>query len=124
MLPANCGVIISPTVTTGRVTIGRRIDCRVNPTDISEVAPSGMVKRLTELSLYLIDSGTCNVKINGKVAPFTDGLSWSAGQRESGLFELTTGGDYDQGLDIDITIDNHRHFTLSGLGYRLGISQG
>lgn len=124
VLPSNCGVIISPTVTTGRVTIGRRIDCRVNPTDISEVAPSGMVKRLTELSLYLIDSGTCNVKINGKVAPFTDGLSWSAGQRESGLFELTTGGDYDQGLDIDITIDNHRHFTLSGLGYRLGISQG
>tara|TARA_R110000803_G_scaffold140562_2_gene207096 strand:- start:451 stop:3612 length:3162 start_codon:yes stop_codon:yes gene_type:complete len=124
VLPANCGVIISPTATTGRVTIGRRIDCRVNPTDISEVAPSGMVKRLTELSLYLIDSGTCNVKINGKVAPFTDGLSWSAGQRESGLFELTTGGDYDQGLDIDITIDNHRHFTLSGLGYRLGISQG
>jgi len=124
VLPANCGVIISPSVTTGRVTIGRRIDCRVNPTDISEVAPSGMVKRLTELSLYLIDSGTCNVKINGKVAPFTDGLSWSAGQRESGLFELTTGGDYDQGLDIDITIDNHRHFTLSGLGYRLGISQG
>ena len=124
VLPANCGVIISPSVTTGRVTIGRRIDCRVNPTDISEVAPSGMVKRLTELSLYLIDSGTCNVKINGKAAPFTDGLSWSAGQRESGLFELTTGGDYDQGLDIDITIDNHRHFTLSGLGYRLGISQG
>jgi len=124
VLPSNCGVIISPTVTTGRVTIGRRINCRVNPTDISEVAPSGMVKRLTELSLYLIDSGTCNVKINGKVAPFTDGLSWSAGQRESGLFELTTGGDYDQGLDIDITIDNHRHFTLSGLGYRLGISQG
>ena len=124
VLPSNCGVIISPTVTTGRVTIGRRIDCRVNPTDISEVAPSGMVKRLTELSLYLIDSGTCNVKINGKVAPFTDGLSWSAGQRESGLFELTTGGDYDQGLDIDITIDGHRHFTLSGLGYRLGISQG
>ena len=124
VLPSNCGVVISPSVSVNRVTIGRRIETRVNPTDISEVAPSGMVKRLTELSLYLLDSGTCNVKINGKESPFTDGLGWAAGQRESGLFELTTGGDYEQGLDVDITIDNHRHFTLTGLGYRLGISQG
>ena len=124
VLPANCGVIISPSVSVNRVTIGRRIETRINPTDISEVAPSGMVKRLTELSLYLLDSGTCNVAINGKPSPFTDGLKWAAGQRESGLFELTTGGDYEQGLDVDITIDNHRHFTLTGLGYRLGISQG
>lgn len=124
VLPSNCGVVISPSVSVNRVTIGRRIETRINPTDISEVAPSGMVKRLTELSLYLLDSGTCNVKINGKESPFTDGLGWAAGQRESGLFELTTGGDYEQGLDVDITIDNHRHFTLTGLGYRLGISQG
>ena len=113
-----------PSQLTGNVCIGRRIECRVNPTDISEVAPSGMVKRLTELGVYLLDSGTCNVKINGKPSPFTDGLKWVAGQRESGLFELTTGGDYEQGLDVNITIDGHRHFTLTGLGYRLGISQG
>ncbi len=113
-----------PSQLTGNVCIGRRIECRVNPTDISEVAPSGMVKRLTELGMYLLDSGTCNVEINGKPSPFTDGLKWVAGQRESGLFELTTGGDYEQGLDVNITIDGHRHFTLTGLGYRLGISQG
>lgn len=118
------GVLTIPSVTTGNVCIGRRIACRVNPTDISEVAPSGMVKRLTALGMYLLDSGTCTVKINGKESPFTDGLKWVAGQRESGLFELTTGGDYEQGLDVDITIDSHRHFTLTGLGYRLGISQG
>lgn len=118
------GVLIIPSQLTGDVCIGRRIECRVNPTDISEVAPSGMVKRLTELSLYLLDSGTCNVAINGKPSPFTDGLKWVAGQRKSGLFELTTGGDYEQGLDVNITIDSHRHFTLTGLGYRLGISQG
>ena len=118
------GVLTIPSQLTGDVCIGRRIECRVNPTDISEVAPSGMVKRLTELGLYLLDSGTCNVAINGKPSPFTDGLKWVAGQRESGLFELTTGGDYEQGLDVNITIDNHRHFTLTGLGYRLGISQG
>jgi len=118
------GVLIIPSQLTGDVCIGRRIECRVNPTDISEVAPSGMVKRLTELGLYLLDSGTCNVAINGKPSPFTDGLKWVAGQRESGLFELTTGGDYEQGLDVNITIDSHRHFTLTGLGYRLGISQG
>jgi len=116
--------LIIPSVITGNVCIGRRIECRVNPTDISEVAPSGMVKRLTELGMYLLDSGTCNVEINGKPSPFTDGLKWVAGQRESGLFELTTGGDYEQGLDVNITIDGHRHFTLTGLGYRLGISQG
>ena len=125
VLPANCGVTIAYSgYIGGRVCLGRRIECRVNPTDISEVAPSGMVKRLTELGLYLIDSGTCDVEINGKPSPFTDGLKWKAGQRESGLFELTTGGDYEQGLDVNITIDNHRHFTLTGLGYRLGISQG
>ena len=118
------GVLTIPSQLTGDVCIGRRIECRVNPTDISEVAPSGMVKRLTELGLYLLDSGTCNVAINGKPSPFTDGLKWVAGQRESGLFELTTGGDYEQGLDVNITIDSHRHFTLTGLGYRLGISQG
>jgi len=118
------GVLTIPSQITGDVCIGRRIECRVNPTDISEVAPSGMVKRLTELGMYLLDSGTCNVSINGKPSPFTDGLKWVAGQRESGLFELTTGGDYEQGLDINITIDGHRHFTLTGLGYRLGISQG
>jgi hypothetical protein len=124
-LPADVGVIIANSVfTTGNVCIGRRIETRVNPTDISEVAPSGMVKRLTALGLYLLDSGTCNVEINGKPSPFTDGLEWANGQRESGLFELTTGGDYEQGLDINITVDNHRHFTLTGLGYRLGISQG
>jgi len=124
-LPADVGVIIANSVfTTGNVCIGRRIETRVNPTDISEVAPSGMVKRLTALGLYLLDSGTCNVEINGKPSPFTDGLEWVNGQRESGLFELTTGGDYEQGLDINITVDNHRHFTLTGLGYRLGISQG
>ena len=125
LLPADVGVIIANSVfTTGNVCIGRRIETRVNPTDISEVAPSGMVKRLTALGLYLLDSGTCNVEINGKPSPFTDGLEWANGQRESGLFELTTGGDYEQGLDINITVDNHRHFTLTGLGYRLGISQG
>ena len=118
------GVLTIPSQLTGDVCIGRRIECRVNPTDISEVAPSGMVKRLTELGMYLLDSGTCNVEINGKPSPFTDGLKWVAGQRESGLFELTTGGDYEQGLDVNITIDGHRHFTLTGLGYRLGISQG
>jgi hypothetical protein len=118
------GVLTIPSQLTGDVCIGRRIECRVNPTDISEVAPSGMVKRLTELGLYLLDSGTCNVEINGKPSPFSDGLKWVAGQRESGLFELTTGGDYEQGLDVNITIDGHRHFTLTGLGYRLGISQG
>jgi len=118
------GVLTIPSQLTGDVCIGRRIECRVNPTDISEVAPSGMVKRLTELGMYLLDSGTCTVKINGKESPFTDGIKWVAGQRESGLFELTTGGDYEQGLDVDITIDGHRHFTLTGLGYRLGISQG
>jgi len=118
------GVLTIPSQLTGDVCIGRRIECRVNPTDISEVAPSGMVKRLTELGLYLLDSGTCNVAINGKPSPFTDSLKWVAGQRESGLFKLTTGGDYEQGLDVNITIDSHRHFTLTGLGYRLGISQG
>jgi len=118
------GVLTIPSQLTGDVCIGRRIECRVNPTDISEVAPSGMVKRLTELGMYLLDSGTCSVSINGKPSPFSDGLKWVAGQRESGLFELTTGGDYEQGLDVNITIDNHRHFTLTGLGYRLGISQG
>lgn len=118
------GVLTIPSQLTGDVCIGRRIECRVNPTDISEVAPSGMVKRLTELGMYLLDSGTCNVEINGKPSPFSDGLKWVAGQRESGLFELTTGGDYEQGLDVNITIDGHRHFTLTGLGYRLGISQG
>ena len=116
--------LIIPSQITGNVCIGRRIECRVNPTDISEVAPSGVVKRLTELGMYLLDSGTCNVEINGKPSPFSDGLKWVAGQRESGLFELTTGGDYEQGLDVNITIDGHRHFTLTGLGYRLGISQG
>ena len=118
------GVLTIPSQLTGDVCIGRRIECRVNPTDISEVAPSGMVKRLTELGMYLLDSGTCTVEINGKPSPFTDGVKWVAGQRESGLFELTTGGDYEQGLDVNITIDGHRHFTLTGLGYRLGISQG
>ena len=118
------GVLTIPSQLTGDVCIGRRIECRVNPTDISEVAPSGIVKRLTELGMYLLDSGTCNVEINGKPSPFTDGVRWVAGQRESGLFELTTGGDYEQGLDVNITIDGHRHFTLTGLGYRLGISQG
>lgn len=118
------GVLTIPTVTTGAVAIGRAFVSRVNPTDISEVAPSGMVKRLTELGLYLLDSGTCTVKINGKESPFTDGLKLGAGDRISGLFDMETGGDYDQGLDIDITISNHRHFTLTGLGYRLSVSDG
>ena len=118
------GLLTIPSVTTGAVAIGRKYVSRVNPTDISEVAPSGVVKRLTELGMYLLDSGTCTIRINGKESPFTDGLKWGAGQRESGLFDLTTGGDYEQGLDIDITIDSHRHFTLTGLGYRLSISNG
>jgi len=118
------GLLTIPGVSSGAVAIGRKFVSRVNPTDISEVAPSGIVKRLTALGMYLLDSGTCTIKINGKESPFTDGLKWVAGQRESGLFDLTTGGDYEQGLDIDIEIDSHRHFTLTGLGYRLSISDG
>jgi len=118
------GLLTIPGVTTGAVAIGRKYVSRINPTDIAEVAPSGLVKRLTSLGMYLLDSGTCEIKINGKESPFTDGLKWGAGDRESGLFDVSTGGDYEQGLDIDITIDSHRHFTITGLGYRLSISDG
>jgi hypothetical protein len=118
------GVLQIPSVISGRVTVGRKYESRLNPTDPAEVTPSGQVKRLTALGLYLKDSGTCRVFINGKESAFSDGLKWGAGQRESGLFDMETGGDWDQGLDVDVKTDGHRHLTVLGLGYRLSVSQG
>jgi hypothetical protein len=117
------GVLTIPSAVCSTVTVGIPFTSRVNPTDVTEFGPNGSARRLSALALYLLDSGDCEVLINGKDSNFTDGSRLAAGERLNGRFEMTTGGGYAPGCDVNILITNHKPFTLTGLGFRMTVTQ-
>lgn len=117
------GVLTIPNATCNTVTVGIPFTSRVNPTDVTEYAPDGALRRLSALALYLLDSGDCEVKINGKDSNFTAGSRLLPTERLDGRHEMTTGGGYDSGCDVDIYVRDHKPFTLIGLGYRMSANQ-
>lgn len=117
------GVLTIPNATCNTATVGIPFTSRVNPTDVTEYAPDGALRRLSALALYLLDSGDCEVKINGKDSNFTAGSRLLPTERLDGRHEMTTGGGYDSGCDVDIYVRDHKPFTLIGLGYRMSANQ-
>lgn len=116
------GVLTIPSATCTTITVGIPFTSRINPTDVTEHGPNGSLRRLSALALYLLDSGDCEIYINGKESNFTAGSRLAIGDRLEGRHEMTTKGGYAAGCDVNILVTNHKPFTLTGLGYRLTVN--
>jgi hypothetical protein len=98
------------------VTVGYPFEWIVEPTDVIEFGDFGAVKRPSKLSLYLLDSGGCDVAVNGRDQPWQAGDTLAGGERLTGEYELTTGGGYDTSIGLKLSGNSHRPFNLSAIG--------
>jgi hypothetical protein len=105
-----------PGATGGTVAVGYPYDFIVEPTDIVELGDFGAVKRSTKLGLYLLESGGCQVEINGKVSPFQAWAQADAGQLLDGEFQIPVGGGYSPGLSMRFTGNHIYPFRLAAVG--------
>lgn len=110
------GTLTIPAHTDGTVNVGYKFDWCIEPTDFIEFGDFGSTKRASKLSLYLLESGGCNVEINGKAAPFKESLNLSAGSRLNGQYELSVGGGYDYRIQVKLFGNDHKPFNLSAIG--------
>lgn len=112
----SAGTLTIPAHTDGTVTVGYKFDWEIEPTDIVNYGDFGLVKRVSKLSLYLLQSGGCTVAVNGKESPFKASLKLSATDRLDGEYEITTGGGYDTSIGIKLSGNDHKPFKLSAIG--------
>lgn len=103
------------------VYIGVPYDFEIEPTQITELGEPGSVKRPNKLSLYLRDSGDCNVTINDRSNKF--GKTLEANERINGEHQFTTKGGHSSGLKIKLFGNGHKPFNLLSLGVAASVKQ-
>ena len=112
----SAGTLTIPAHSDGTVTVGYKFDWEIEPTAIVNYGDFGSVKRVSKLSLYLLQSGGCTVAVNGKESPFKASLNLGPTDRLDGEYELTTGGGYDTSIGIKLSGNDHKPFNLSAIG--------
>lgn len=110
------GTLTIPAHTDGTVTVGYKMTCDIEPTDLVEFGDHGLQRRLSKLSLYLINSGSTNVFVNDQDCPFQAGNLLAAGARLDGEQVLSVGGGTDSRTRIKFSFSHHKPFNLSAIG--------
>lgn len=103
------------------VYVGVPYDFEIEPTQITELGEPGSVKRPNKVSLYLRDSGDCNVTINDRDNKF--GKTLEANERINGEHQFTTKGGHSSGLKIKLSGNGHKPFNLLSLGVAASVKQ-
>jgi len=116
------GTLTIPGATDGTVTVGYKFAWNVEPTDLIALGDFGAFKRISALSLYLLQSGGCEVAINGVESPFQAALQLSPAERLHGEYSLSVDGGSESSISIRLSGDGHRPFNLSALGIHGGAS--
>lgn len=110
-------VLTIPGATDGTVTIGWPTSFEIAPTNPIETGDFGTVRRVEDISLYLIDSGGCDITINGSETLFSDSLGLAATERLDGEYELSADGGYDSKVNVVLSGNHHRPFKIVGMGF-------
>lgn len=110
-------VLTIPGATDGTVTIGWPTSFEIAPTNPIETGDFGTVRRVEDISLYLLDSGGCDVSINGTATPFQDAINLAATERLDGEYELSADGGYDSKVNVVLSGNHHRPFKIVGMGF-------
>jgi len=110
------GTLTIPGVETGDMTIGFTFPFELEPTDLIELGDHGTQKRISKLSMYLLQSGGCDVYINGQQSPFQAAAQLAAGNRLNGEYEISVGGGTESAVKIKLTGEHHLPFAISAFG--------
>jgi hypothetical protein len=113
------GTLTIPGHTDGTVTIGWPVSFEIVPTNPLEFGDFGVIKRCEAISVYLLNSGGCDVDINGITSPFQDSINLAATARLDGEYSLEVSGDYSTKVEIKLSGNHHKPFKLTGLGYNV-----
>jgi hypothetical protein len=105
-----------PGATDGTVVVGHPAEFEIEPTDIIELGDHGLKKRISKLGLYLLDSGGCDISINGEDCPFQAGDTLAAGDRLDGEYQVSVGGGTESAVQIKLSGNHHRPFNISAFG--------
>lgn len=103
------------------VCVGVQYDFEIEPTEITELGEPGTIKRPHKISLYLRDSGDCNVTINERENKF--GRTLAAEERINGEHQFTAKGGFSSGLKINLSGNGHKPFNLLSLGVAASVKQ-
>jgi hypothetical protein len=104
-----------------QVFIGIQYDFEIEPTEITEIGEPGAIKRPSKVSLYLRDSGDCNVTINNRNTKF--GKTLQNKERINGEHQFTTKGGHSSGLKLNFSGNGHKPFNLLSLGVAASVKQ-
>lgn len=110
------GTLTIPAHADGTVTVGYKYDWCIEPTDFIEFGDFGSTKRASKISLYLLESGGCQIEVNGRNAIFKESLTLPANQKLNGRYELTVDGGFKYTTGIRLSGNDHKPFNLSAIG--------
>lgn len=98
------------------ITVGFKYDFVIEPTDIIELGDHGAQKRISKLGLYLLDSGGCDISVNGEDCPFQEGDGLEPGGRLNGEYQVSVGGGTESAIRVKLSGDHHKPFNISAFG--------
>lgn len=110
------GTLTIPGQVDGTVIVGFPFSWEIEPTDIADLGERGRERRAVQLSLYLLESGGCNVFVNGEESQFEESINLAPGDRLSGEHFLSTGGGWNSSISLKLSGDSHDPFTLLAVG--------